>query len=88
MSVSYTVEEAKGADAALTAFKDWSNYLLVTTVGLLAWVGEHTQLNLWRSVSIGLLCLSAVCGIFTLALVPLVREKIAEAPVIRCEVRG
>jgi hypothetical protein len=82
MSVSYTMEEAKGADAALTAFKDWSNYLLVTTVGLLAWVGEHTQVNRWRAASVGLLCFSAVFGIFTLALVPLVREKIAQAPVI------
>jgi len=80
--VSYTIEEAKGVDAALTAFKVWSNYLLVTTVGLLAWVGELTQLNLWRATSIGLLCFSAVFGIFTLALVPLVREEIAQAPVI------
>jgi hypothetical protein len=79
--VSYTKEEAKGADAALAALKDWSNYLLITTAGLLAWVGEHTQQSHCRTASIGLLCFSVVFGIFTLALVPLVRENIARAPV-------
>jgi hypothetical protein len=66
-----------GAAEALTAFKDWSNYLLVTTVVALGWIASDTaQPDVWRWASAWALCLSIIFGIFTLALVPLVREEI------------
>jgi len=63
---------------ALTNFKDWSNYLLVTTVAALGWIAEHmTDPTAVDQIAIWSLAVSAVFGIFTLALVPLVAEQIA-----------
>ena len=61
---------------ALEFFKDWSNYLLVTTVAAIGWVAEHgdhldSKLRHFCIVALGF---SAIFGIFTLALVPLVQE--------------
>jgi hypothetical protein len=75
-----------GAIEALKAFKDWSNYLLVTTTVALGWVandkgnsgggsaGRHRVLL----ASAWFLCLSIIFGIFTLALVPIVLEQIPD----------
>src|SRR5262249_1283414 len=63
---------------ALGFFKDWSNYLLVTTVGALGWVASDkttftsAQVKPW---CVWLFALSVVFGIFTLALIPLVQEQ-------------
>jgi hypothetical protein len=62
---------------ALDCFKDWSNYLLVTTVAALGWVaakesGVHSIWVVWC------LAISAILGIFTLALIPIVAEGIRE----------
>jgi hypothetical protein len=63
---------------ALEFFKDWSNYLLVTTVAAVGWVGAKESfagipsLKPWCMAALGL---SAVFGIFTLALIPLVQEQ-------------
>jgi hypothetical protein len=62
---------------ALSAFKDWSNYLLITTVAALGWVTEvATSLGNARGLVIWCFCLSVVFAIFTLALIPLVAESI------------
>jgi hypothetical protein len=63
---------------ALDYFKDWSNYLLVTTVAAIGWVGRANIM--WCSPWPRLLCVSSLTlsvwfGIFTLALVPLVAEQ-------------
>jgi hypothetical protein len=65
------------ATAALTAFKDWSNYLLVTTVAAGGWVSTQEQRDpAWtQPASLGLLTVSIIFGIFVLALVPLVAEQ-------------
>jgi hypothetical protein len=62
-------------------FKDWSNYLLVTTVAALGWVTTKeaviSSISLPRVWLLCVLCLtlSVVFGIFTLALIPLVAEQ-------------
>jgi hypothetical protein len=78
------VTQQAGATAALQAFKDWSNYLLVTTTAALGWVasdkgnneGAPTKKPKALLASAWFLCLSIIFGIFTLALIPLVLEKI------------
>ncbi len=65
---------------ALKSFKDWSNYLLVTTVAAVGWVGkQNTHPALVASLAIWSLGISAVFGVFTLALVPLVSEQMDRA---------
>ena len=64
---------------ALEFFKDWSNYLLVTTVAALGWVasGTNTTTSTSHSVKwcVWFFALSVVFGIFTLALIPLVQKQ-------------
>jgi hypothetical protein len=61
---------------ALEFFKDWSNYLLVTTVAALGWVAEHGSFSgVLKVLCVWSLALSIVFGIFTLALIPLVQEQ-------------
>jgi uncharacterized membrane protein YhdT len=68
---------------ALEAFKDWSNYLLVTTVAAVGWISsEHAPgFPLWwvRALCIWAFALSIVFAIFTLALIPHVGEDIGAA---------
>jgi len=65
--------------SALSSFKDWSNYLLVTTVAALGWVAtSHEPGGILRALIIGFLGSSIVFGIFTLALIPLVTEGIGD----------
>jgi len=63
---------------ALEALKDWSNYLLVTTVAALGWASTAVRFRkrTMRVVVIGSLALSAVLGILTLALIPPVADAI------------
>jgi hypothetical protein len=67
---------------AIGLFKDWSNILLTTTVVALGWVtsGNRIHKSLPMKMAAGSLCASVVFGIFTLALVPSVAEKLAEHP--------
>ena len=62
---------------ALEFFKDWSNYLLVTTVAAIGWVAEHPAEGC-RTRSLWCFAISVAFGIFTLALVPLVAEEVDE----------
>jgi hypothetical protein len=66
--------------ASLGFFKDWSNYLLVTTVAALGWVAEGDSLvqGVGQQWTIGLLCASVVFAIFTLALIPIVGENLVD----------
>ena len=66
---------------ALAHFKDWSNYLLVTTVAALGWVAAKPNLLTPTTLKITLvsLCASIAFAIFTLALIPLVAEAIPAA---------
>ena len=59
-------------------FKDWTNYLLVTTVAALGWVATKPVLVVppWLlALTIACFCLSIVFAIFTLALIPIVAEN-------------
>lgn len=70
-------------DKPLEHFKDWSNYLLVTTVAALGWVAtkEVEFLSPWlRAGCIVALAVSIMFGIFTLALIPLVGEQRTNEP--------
>ena len=75
---------------ALDSFKDWSNYLLVTTVAALGWTSkvEVKFCTLWmREGAVLCLALSILFAILTLALIPHVAEDIklktnGEAPSI------
>ena len=66
---------------SLDFFKDWSNYLLVTMVAALGWVGAQGAAHLnpaFAKPTIWCLTMSIVFGIFTLALIPLVAEAISD----------
>lgn len=66
---------------ALDMFKDWSNYLLVTTVAALGWVVSKDA-AIHAPVAVFCFAASAVFGILTLALIPLVAEQLTDlAPV-------
>lgn len=64
--------------ASLGFFKDWSNYLLVTTVAALGWVATKPLIvgPLALRLTVFCLCVSIVCAMLTLALIPLVGEKL------------
>lgn len=68
----------------LEFFKDWSNFLLVTTVAALGWVATkdrpHISVRALRW-TIGLWAISVVFAIFTLALIPIIVERIEETTV-------
>src|SRR5262249_37403106 len=63
---------------ALEFFKDWTNYLLVTTVAVLSWIASAAHpifsSSVARAACLVAFALSIVFGIFTLALIPLVQE--------------
>lgn len=62
---------------ALSHFKDWSNYLLVTTVAAVGWVAQSkTGDQLLLSLAVWCLGVSLIFGILTLALVPLVAQQV------------
>ncbi len=70
--------DPKRSEKALDHFKDWSNYLLVTTVAAMGWVatkdsgiGDHCS----RAICLVLFGLSAFFAMLTLALIPLVAEQ-------------
>lgn len=65
----------------LKSFKDWSNYMLVTTVAALGWV--TTQKEGFSPGSAQFFCtwslaLSIVFGVFTLGLIPRIMENIKD----------
>ena len=75
--VSGTDDGRLRADA-IGHFKDWSNYLLVTTVAALGWVSGNDGVlkdSSLRSPCIWSFVIAVVLGIFTLALIPLVTEQ-------------
>lgn len=64
--------------ASLGFFKDWTNYLLVTTVAALGWVATKPLILDGSALqwTIAFFCLSIVFAILTLALIPLVGERL------------
>jgi hypothetical protein len=82
--------------AAIGSFKDWSNYLLVTTVAALGWVANSsapsggsvsTSSGILGLLEVAFLAGSAIFGILTLSLVPIVTQNINEAVVSIYDVR-
>ena len=68
---------------ALAHFKDWSNYLLVTTVAAAGWIGSDKVTFASASLETpALWCLgiSIVFGIFTLAFIPLIAQQLEHHP--------
>ena len=68
---------------ALGWFKDWSNYMLLATVAALGWVTKKTPDCVGTTanyVAIISLALSVVFAIFTLAMIPLVAERLLIVP--------
>ena len=75
------MEHYVGINLALESFKDWSNYLLVTTVAAIGWVVAKEGVRIApgaRIASILLLCVSAILAVLTLSLVPLVAESLTK----------
>src|SRR5262245_40690318 len=70
---------------ALGFFKDWSNFMLVTTVAALGWTPKVETTNGrcrgLQMTSIVFFAFSIAFAVFTLALVPLIAEKIASGGV-------
>ena len=64
--------------ASLGFFKDWTNYLLVTTVAALGWIATKPLILDGRALrwTIAFFGLSIVFAILTLALIPLVGERL------------
>jgi hypothetical protein len=64
---------------ALEFFKDWTNYLLVTTVAALGWVATSQSLDFSsdraRALCILSFAASVMFGIFTLAVIPIIQEE-------------
>ena len=72
------MDDLEQALKALEFFKDWSNYLLVTTVAALGWASTEKAVlasATSKKLCIWFLVFSIVCGIFTLALIPLVAQQ-------------
>lgn len=63
---------------SLEYFKDWSNYLLVTTVAALGWVATDS-VTFWsgwiRVACIWSFAVSIVFAILTLAMIPLIAQQ-------------
>jgi hypothetical protein len=73
-----TMTDQSGVFGALAVFKDWSNYLLVTTVAAAGWVGSDNvtfQHESLKTATLWCMGVSIVFGIFTLALVPLLAQE-------------
>jgi len=60
---------------ALDCLKEWSNYLLVTTVAALGWVAQKDG-PVRSGFVVWCLALSAALGVLTLAVIPIVAERI------------
>ena len=61
---------------ALGFFKDWSNFMLVTTAAAMGWVAKASPDMRFRVPAIFCFGLSIIFAVFTLALIPLVAEQI------------
>ena len=73
--------------AAIGNFKDWTNYLLVTTVAALGWVSAQPS-DLLAKICAVFLALSIVAGIFTLAMIPLITERLRDGKESIYDVEG
>src|SRR5262249_50901266 len=80
MGDDVVVVDKKDLLMALGFFKDWSNFMLVTTVAALGWTAKVETNGGCRGLqltSVVFFALSIAFAVFTLALVPLVAEEIA-----------
>jgi hypothetical protein len=85
-----TLGQSRTQATALDAFKEWSNYLLVTTVASAGWVSTRTEelkIAWLQPVSLGLLTASIILAIFTLALVPLLAEQLGDESIYKTPIR-
>jgi hypothetical protein len=67
--------------AALQSFKDWSNYLLVTTVAAAGWIASDNvefSSNVLKAASLWSFGVSILFGILTLSLIPLTAQQIED----------
>ena len=64
---------------ALGHFKDWSNYLLVSTVAAIGWIAQ-SKIGHRDVLELSVWCfgLSLIFGILTLALIPLIAEQLRD----------
>jgi len=62
---------------ALEWFKDWSNYMLVTTVAAIGWIAASKSLSLWHWGALIAFGLSAIFAVLTLAAIPLIAEQVS-----------
>jgi len=77
---------------SLDHFKDWSNYLLVTSIAVAAWLATNKIPDINEAahlVSLGLLVASAGYGILTLSFVPLIAQQMkpSDISIYNVEVR-
>jgi hypothetical protein len=73
------MDELQQGLKALEFLKDWSNFLLVTTVAALGWVAKRDMYLVTsglRQWCIASLAVSIAFAIFTLALIPVVAERL------------
>jgi hypothetical protein len=66
---------------ALQAFKDWSNYLLITTVASVGWIASSNvrfHSGALRSAALWCLGISIIFGILALAMVPLIAQQMTD----------
>ena len=73
---------------ALDAFKDWSNYLLVTTVAALGWLAKEAPPGLLSIFAIWCFAISTILAICTLPLIPGVAENIDDSTESIYDVHG
>lgn len=77
--ISNVNSDAKQRTVALGFFKDWTNYLLVSSIAALGWVAkDNTVTGLWADVTIGVLAISILFAILTLSLIPIISERIID----------
>jgi len=74
---------------ALDSFKDWTNYLLVTTVAALGWTagkdGATFSTPCMRTYAVLIFAVSIVFAILVLALIPHVAELLDAPPGEKCK---
>jgi hypothetical protein len=72
-------ESTEQSTKALEFFKDWTNYLLVTSVAAMGWfITDESVCGLPKDIAIVSLALSIVFAILTLSIIPIIAERIEQ----------
>ncbi len=75
---------------ALNDFATWSNCMLVTSTAAATWTANLNPaepFSRWTKCAVACLVLSSIFGIFTIAIVPLVRQKIGNISIYEVKVQ-